>query len=326
MKKILTFVLAATMTAALFLLGACSPSEGGTRIGVLQLMHHTSLDEIREAFLEEMRSLGYNDDQFEIMVGTGGADMPTMAQTLIGHNVDVIMAITTPGAQSAYTQVAAAGLDIPIVFSAVSNPVNAGLLEDLRQTDGNITGTSDALDVEAVFALARQLTPDVRTFGLLYSFEPNAISIMDEIKAYINANPQFGFSYREVSVTSTADVQDAALSLVGQVDAIMTATDNTVAAAMAILAQLAIDAGIPVYTGADSMVRDGGFATAGIDYTILGAETARLVHRVLEGTPISQLPVVVMYEVQPPTPIVNAETAAALGIDITGFEGIVYGG
>jgi putative ABC transport system substrate-binding protein len=287
-------------------------------------MHHTSLDEIREAFLDEMRDLGYTDEQFEIMVGAGGGDMPTMAQTLVGMNVDVIMAITTPSAQSAYTQVEAAGADIPIVFSAVSNPVNAGLVERLDLTDGNITGTSDALDVEAVFALARQLTPEALTFGLVYSFEPNAISIMDEIKAYINANP--GFSYLEASVTSTADVQDAALSLVGQVDAFMVATDNTVAAAMSVFAQVAIDAGIPIYTGADSMVRDGGFATAGIDYTILGAETARLVHRVLEGTAISELPVVVMYEVQPPTPIVNADTAAALGIDISDFQGIVYGG
>ena len=321
MKK---FLLTATMVMVLLLLASCTPSNEDVRIGVLQLMHHTSLDEIREAFLEEMRRLGYGDEQFEIMVGTGGGDMPTMAQTLIGMNVDVIMAITTPSAQSAYTQVAAAGVDIPIVFSAVSNPVNAGLVERLDHTPGNITGTSDALDVEAVFALARQLTPEARVFGLVYSFEPNAISIMDEIKAYINANP--GFSYLEASVTSTADVQDAALSLVGHVDAFMTATDNTVAAAMAVFAQVAIDAGIPIYTGADSMVRDGGFATAGIDYTVLGAETAKLVHNVLEGIPISELPVVVMYEVMPPTPIVNAETAALLGIDISNFQGIVYGG
>jgi len=320
MKKLLLAVIGLAL-----IFGACSPSgDGSSRIGVLQLMHHTSLDEIREAFLAEMRSLGYTDDQFEIMVGTGGGDMPTMAQTLVGMNVDVIMAITTPGAQSAYTQVAAAGADIPVVFSAVSNPVNAGLVESLYRTGGNITGTSDALDVAAVFALARELTPDVRTFGLVFSFEPNAVSIMDEIRAYIRDNPQFGFSYLEAAVTSTADVQDAALSLVGSVDAFMVATDNTVAAAMAVFAQVAIDAGVPIYTGADSMVRDGGFATAGIDYTKLGAETARLVHEVLDGTPASYLPVVVMYQVQPPTPIVNADTASALGIDISGFRGIVY--
>ena len=323
MKKMLLAIAVVVLTLSL---AACTAETDDTNvsIGVLQLMHHTSLDEIREAFLDEMRSLGYEDDQFEIMVGAGGADMPTMAQTLVGLNVDVIMAITTPGAQSAYTQVSAAGVDIPVVFSAVSNPVNAGLVDRLDLTDNNITGISDALDVEAVFALTRQLTPEARTFGLVYSFEPNAVSIMDEIKAYINATP--GFSYLEATAISTADVQDAALSLVGQVDAFMTATDNTVAAAMAVFAQVAIDAGIPIYTGADSMVRDGGFATAGIDYTILGAETARLVNQVIEGTPVSELPVVVMYEVQPPTPIVNADTATALGIDISDFVGIIYGG
>lgn len=327
-KRILTFISAFLFVAALAS-GCSAPGEEGVvRIGVIQMVHHPSLDEIREAFLAEMLNLGYTEDNFDVRVGPGNdmAALTSIAQIFIGDNVDLIMAITTPGALAAAGAVAAAGSDIPIVFSAVSNPVNAGLVDRLDQTDRNITGISDALDVEAIFALVRQLTPDARRFGLVYSFEPNAVSIINEVKEYFAANPQHGFSYIEATVTSTADVQDAALSLVGDIDAFFTATDNTVAAAMPLFAQVAIDAGLPIFTGADSMVRDGGFATVGIDYILLGAETARLVDKVLDGTPVSQLPVVVMYNVQPPVPIVNANTAAAIGIGLDGFLGNVFEG
>lgn len=284
-------------------------------VGVIQMMDHPSLNEIREAFLEEMMQLGFTDVDFDIRIGPG-ADMTALtsiAQVFVGNEVDLIMSITTPATQAA----ANATSDIPIVFGAVSDPVAAGLVASLDQPDRNITGTSDNLPVELVFELARQLAPDARTFGLVYNLgEDNSVAIIERVKAYFRAN---GLSYYEAPITSTADVQQAALSLVGRIDAFFTPTDNTVAAAMPVFAQVAIEAGLPIFTGADSMVADGGLATVGVNYTILGIETARIAASILEGTPISDIPVVVMSDF---TPTVNRETAEAIGIDIEGLEGV----
>ena len=302
-------------------LAACgrNSDDNGYRftVGIIQMMDHPSLNEIREAFLEEMAALGYTDVDFDIRIGPG-ADMTALtsiAQVFVGNQVDLIVSITTPATQAA----ANATSDIPIVFGAVSDPVAAGLVADLNRPDRNITGTSDNLPVESVFALARQLTPDARTFGFVYNLgEDNSVAIINRVKAYFAAA---GLSYYEAPVTGTADVQQAALSLVGRVDAFFTPTDNTVAAAMPVFAQVAIDAGLPIFTGADSMVADGGLATVGVNYTVLGMETARIAASVLEGTAIADIPVVVMSEF---TPAINRETAEAIGIDVSGLEGVIF--
>jgi len=302
-------------------LAACNSDsdDNGYRftVGVIQMMDHPSLNEIREAFLDEMERLGFTDVDFDVRIGPG-ADMTALtsiAQTFVGNEVDLIMSITTPATQAA----ANATSDIPIVFGAVSDPVAAGLVVDLNRPDRNITGTSDNLPVESVFQLAQQLTPDARTFGLVYNLgEDNSVAIINRVKDFFDAH---GLSYIEAPVTSTADVQQAALSLVGSIDAFFTPTDNTVAAAMPVFAQVAIDAGLPIFTGADSMVADGGFATVGVNYTILGIETARIAAAVLEGTPIADIPVVVMTDF---TPTVNRATAEAIGIDVEGLEGVNF--
>jgi putative ABC transport system substrate-binding protein len=301
------------MCVLALVLGACGArKDEGLRIGVIQLMDHPSLNEIREAFLEEMAVLGFGDADFDVRIGPG-VDMTALtaiAQTFVGNDVDLIVSITTPATQAA----ANATADIPIIFGAVSDPVASGLVADLNRPDRNITGTSDNLPVESVFALARQLTPNARTFGLVYNLgEANSVAITDRVKEYLTAN---GYRYYEATVLGTADVQQAALSLVGRVDAFFTPTDNTVAAAMPVFAQVAIEAGLPIYTGADSMVADGGLATVGVNYTALGRDTARMAAAVLNGTPISQLPVSVVRDF---TPTINRATAEALGIDVSGI-------
>ena len=289
-----------------------SEPTGSITIGILQMMEHPSLDLIRESFLAEMEALGYTDVQFDHRNGIG-ADMTaltTIAQIFVGNEVDLILAIATPAAQAA----AATTSDIPVVFAAITDPIAAGLVERLEYPDANVTGTSDAICVESIFDFALQLAPDAQTFGLVYNLgEVNSVAAINRAKALLTAR---GLSYREATVTSTADVQQAALSLVGHVDAFFTPTDNTVAAAMPVYAQVAIDAGLPIFTGADSMVIDGGLATVGIDYAILGAETARMVSQVLAGTPIAQVPVITMQDFRT---IVNRETANAIGISLEGL-------
>jgi len=178
--------------------------------------------------------------------------------------MDVIVPIATGAAQSA----AAATKDIPIVFAAVSYPVEAGLVKELNKTEGNITGVSDAIGINEIFDLAMTLTPKVKTFGFVYnSGEVNSVAAIEKAKEYCDAK---GLNYVDATITSSGDLLQAAQSLVSKVDAIFTPTDNTVASAMPVLAAEAIKAKIPVYVGADSMVADGGFATVGVDYKVLG--------------------------------------------------------
>ena len=308
-----------TAIIAAITLTACTTQQSSNpnsiTVGIIQMMEHPSLDLIRESFLEEMSNLGYDHVNFDHRNGQGDmGSLTTIAQMFVGNEVDLILAIATPAAQAA----AAATSEIPVIFAASTDPVAAGLVASFENPDTNVTGTSDIICVESIFSFAQQLVPEARTFGFVYNLgEVNSVSVINNAKELF---AELGFSYLEAPVTGTADVQQAALSLVGHVDAFFTPIDNTVASAMPVFAQVAINAGLPIFTGADSMVMDGGLATVGIDYAILGAETARMVSRVLGGAPISQVPVVRMQDFRT---IVNRDTASAIGISLDGLGSYV---
>ena len=211
-------------------------------IGLIQLMEHASLDEIRTAIEAGLEAKGaeygvkVNVDYQNAQGDT--STINTICQQFVGNKVDAIVAIATPAAQGAATAVA--GTDIPVIFSAVTDPAAAGLVENLEAPEGNITGTSDAIPVEKIFELAAELTPDAESFGLIYNTgEVNSVSVIDETKAYLDAQ---GISYTEASVASTGDVQTAAQTLLSKCDAIFAPIDNTVASAMGVLADEAIKA------------------------------------------------------------------------------------
>lgn len=282
-------------------------------VGLIQLMEHPSLDEIRtaiEARLEEKAAENGLVIHINYQNGQGDAStINTICQQFVGDKVDAIVAIATPAAQGAAT--AADGTGIPIIFSAVTDPVAAGLVGNMEAPEGNITGTSDAVPVDKIFALAAELTPDVQSFGLLYNpGEDNSVSVIADVKAYLDGK---GISYIESGVSGTGDVQTAAQSLLSQCDAVFSPTDNTVASAMGVLAGEAIKAKKPVYVAADSMVHDGGLATVGVNYTNLGAQTADMLLKVLTGTPVSEVPVEVLRD---NAVVVNSETAEAIGVDV----------
>ena len=285
-------------------------------IGLIQLMEHASLDEIRTAIEAGLEAKGaeygvkVNVDYQNAQGDT--STINTICQQFVGNKVDAIVAIATPAAQGAATAVA--GTDIPVIFSAVTDPAAAGLVENLEAPEGNITGTSDAIPVEKIFELAAELTPDAESFGLIYNTgEVNSVSVIDETKAYLDAQ---GISYTEASVASTGDVQTAAQTLLSKCDAIFAPIDNTVASAMGVLADEAIKAGKPVYVAADSMVNDGGLATVGVNYTNLGTQTADMLLKVLTGTPVCEVPVEVLKENDV---VLNEETAAAIGVDVSKY-------
>lgn len=288
-----------------------SGSDKKFRIGIVQGQNHTSLDEIREYVVIGLEEAGMKDS-VEILYKDAQNDptnVTTIVNQFVGENVDMIIPIATGAAQAAQS----ATRDIPIVFAAVSYPVQAGLVEDMNKTDGNITGVSNAIAIEDIFKLSAELTPDVETYGFIYNpGEVNSASGIKRAKDYCDAN---GLKYIETNITNSGELQQTAQSLASKVDAIFVPNDNTVAVAMPVLAQEAINAGIPVYTGADSMVKDGGFATVGIDYKVLGRQTAAMAERILKGEKISENPVEIINKY---SRMVNTTTAKSLGIKIAG--------
>lgn len=280
------------------------------KIGIVQPMDHPSLNQIHETILSELMSFDFGVP-VEIISKNANGDatlLPSIMQNMISSNVDIIVPIATGTAQAA----AAATSSIPIVFSAVSNPVEAGLVTSFEETTGNITGVSNSIAIEDIFKLAAELTPEANVFGFVYnSSEINSSTGINRAKAYCDEN---GIQYKEATITGTADLQQAVTSLVGSVDAFFTPNDNTIASAMATYLQVASEANLPIYVGADSMVKDGGLATVGIDYIVLGKQTAQMIARLIRGETIADNHVEQIAEY---AKMININTANELGLTIS---------
>ncbi len=285
-------------------------------VGLIQLTEHPSLDEIRETItsrLAEKAAENGLDIQVNYQNGQGDTStINTICQQFVANQVDVIVAIATSAAQGAAA--AAENSGIPVVFSAVTDPVAAGLVASIEAPGGSITGTSDAIPVEKIFSLAQELTPDVKSYGLIYNTsEDNSLSVIAQVKDYLEGK---GIPYTEGAVTTSADVQSSARNLLERCDAVFAPIDTTVAGAMAGLADEAIKAKKPVYVAADSMVADGGLATVGVNYTNLGSQTADMVLKVLTGTPAGEIPVEILRD---NAIVINGNTARAIGVDISKY-------
>lgn len=306
MKKLVTLTL--TMMMGLSMLVGCSTNEDQLTIGIVQIVEHTSLDMIRESLVEELGAKGLVDGQnvkIDYQNAQGDqSNLNSICKKFVGDGVDVIVAIATPSAQAA----AAATSEIPIIFSAVTDPVAAKLVTNLEKPEGNVTGTSDAIPVDEVFELCQELTPEVKTFGFLYTTsEVNSQSVVEEAKTLA---ADYGYDYEEVAITNTSELKQAAYSLAGKVDAIYTPIDNSIASAMTVLSEVGKETKVPVYVGADSMVMDGAYATVGINYEDLGRQTGDMVAEVLNGKAIRDLPVATLDEFQK---VINKTTAKAIG-------------
>ena len=282
------------------------------KIGVIQPMEHTSLNIIYDSFSKELEELGYKDGENCIITFKNAngemSNIPTIVQNFEGDKQDAVVAITTPVAQGAM----ALAKDTPVIFCAVTDPVKAGVVTDYEVTDKGMTGTTDAVNVDKIMELALEITPKVKSVGYIYnSGEDNSVSNLAKLKEFCESN---NLKLEETSISSSADLQMAANTILEKVDMLFVANDNTVAEAMPVLMKEAVAAKKPVYVGADSMVMDGGFATLGIDYTDLGKETARMVDRVLKGEKVEDIPVKVFKDDL--YIYVNTDTAKALGIEI----------
>lgn len=282
------------------------------KIAVVQLVEHTSLNIIKDAIMDELNVQGYVDGENAVIDFKNAqgemTNITTIMQNYEGNKQDVIIGIATPVAQGAMSLTKTT----PVIFSAVTDPIGAGLVTDLNTTDKGMTGTSDAVQVDRIMELAMKITPKIKTIGYIYNpGEDNSVYNLGLLKEFANAND---LTVVEAGISTSAELQTAASTLLPKVDAIFVANDNTVASAMPVLAQEANKAKKPVYVGADSMVMDGGFATVGIDYEELGRESARQAVEVLKGKDVSEIPVKVFKDDL--FIYVNTDTAAAIGIEL----------
>lgn len=280
-------------------------------IGILQYMEHAALDAARDGFLEALADGGYKEGvNLNVDLQNAQADQSnllTMSQRFVNNKVDVALAIATPAAQS----IAAQTTEIPILFTAVTDPVDAQLVESNEAPGTNLSGTNDMNPVKEQIDLILKLAPDVKTIGIFFtSSEPNSVI---QAKMAAEACEALGIKVVEQTVTSTNDVQQAAQSLVGKCDAIYIPTDNVLASSMAIVGQAATTAKIPVICGESNMVLEGGLATLGINYFNLGYQTGQMALRILSGEDISKMPVESLTNFDF---TINGDVAAAIGLEI----------
>ncbi|MDM8201587.1 ABC transporter substrate-binding protein [Fournierella massiliensis] len=309
---------AASSTASASAAASGSGQQADYTVGILQYTSHSSLDEIAAAIqseLEQQAQAAGVTISVELKNGQGdAATINDICKMFVSDGVDLIIPIATPAATAAAAAVQ--GTDIPLVYSAVTDPVEAQLAQSMEAPGENMTGTSDYIDTAKILDLVLANNPDTKTLGLIYNLgETNSATTIEDLRPVLEEK---GIQAVESTVTTPGEVQMAAQNLISQgVDAIFVPIDNTVASAMSVLADEAIKGGVPVYTAADSMVRDGGLATTGVNYTKLGELTAQMAVQVLQGEDPATMPVQVLND---GIVTVNTTTAAALGIDPDVFD------
>ncbi len=295
-----------------------SGQQADYTVGILQYTSHSSLDEIAAAIQSELEQQALAAGvtiRVELKNGQGdAATINDICKMFVSDKVDLIIPIATPAATAAAAAVQ--GTDIPLVYSAVTDPVAAQLAQSMEAPGENMTGTSDYIDTAKILDLVLANNPDTKTLGLIYNLgETNSAATIEALRPVLEEK---GIQAVESTVTTPGEVQMAAQNLVSKgVDAIFVPIDNTVASAMSVLADEAIKGGVPVYTAADSLVRDGGLATTGVNYTKLGELTAQMAVQVLQGEDPATMPVQVLND---GIVTVNTTTAKALGIDPNVFD------
>ena len=292
-------------------------SDGQTyMVGIIQYVDDASLNQIVDSLEKQLDVLAEEKGvtfEYEDYYCNGQADSTTinqMVSELINDEVDILVPIATPTAM--ICQAATEDNQIPVVFAAVSDPEGAGLVASNDAPGSNVTGTSDALNTEAVLDLMIEQDRDLSKVGLLYDKSQDASAApIAAAKEYLDAK---GIDYVEKTGTTNDEVMLAADALIAaDVEAVFTPTDNTIMTAELGIYEKFIEAGIPHYCGADSFALNGAYLGYGVNYATLGTETANMVAEILvDGKDPATLPVKVLDN---GTATVNTDTAEALGLD-----------
>lgn len=287
------------------------------RIGISQFITHQSLDATREGFVDELVKQGYVEGKnIEIDLQNAQGEqrnLKTISQQL-AESSDVVLAIATPSAQS----LANTTQTTPVIFSAVTDPVSAKLVESREHPGGNVTGTSDQSSdaISTQINLIKKVLPKAKSIGILYTqSEPNSVVQKDEAKRLLEEK---GFTVVEKTILDSNNVKAAAESLMTEVDMVFVPTDNIISSTMETVKQVSIRHKVPVFGGSTEMVAVGGLYNYGTNYEELGRQTARMLVRILKGEKPENIAVELPEKLELHT---NQEMAAALGIDISKLEG-----
>ena len=286
------------------------------RIGISQFITHQSLDATREGFVDELAKQGYIEGEnieIDLQNAQGEQRNLKIISQQLAESSDVVLAIATPSAQS----LANTTQTTPVIFSAVTDPISAKLVESREHPGGNVTGTSDQSSdaISTQINLIKKVLPKAKTIGILYTqSEPNSVVQKDEAKRLLEEK---GFTVVEKTILDSNNVKAAAESLMAEVDMVFVPTDNIISSTMETVKQVSIKHKVPVFGGSTEMVAVGGLYNYGTNYEELGRQTARMLVRVLKGEKPENIAVELPEKLELHT---NQEMADALGIDISKLE------
>ncbi|MDD4369522.1 MAG: ABC transporter substrate-binding protein [Anaerostipes sp.] len=285
MKKLLAVGLSVVLAGAM-LTGCGSKKESSSKtykIGILQFAEHSSLDNCRKGFLQGLEEEGIKEgDNLKVTYKNSQADTATdnqIASNYASKNFDMICAIATPSAQSAYNAVSDS--DTPVIYTAITSPKLAGFVNDKGENVGNITGTSDLVLAEKQLKLIRKMMPKAKNIGIMYS--TSEVNSKAGIEAYEKSAKKYGFKIVTQGVSAAADIPMAADSLVKKVDCITNLTDNTIVSNLQTVLEKANKAKVPVFGSEIEQVKIGCIGCVGIDFVKLGKQTGKMAAKVLKG-------------------------------------------
>ncbi|HEM2815616.1 TPA: ABC transporter substrate-binding protein [Streptococcus suis] len=317
-KNLLATIVALTVmvVAALFLTqkeqSNSSTSTEKVRIGVLQFVTHDSLDEIYKGIKDGLEEGGYTTtDNLEIDFMNAEGDqsqVQTMSKKLVDNGNELLIGIATPAAQG----LANATTELPIIMGAVTDPVGANLVTDLKNPGGNITGVSDQTPVADTVSLIKEITPDAKTIGILYSSnEDNSKIQVAEFKA---AAEEAGYTVLEYAVASSNEIAATVEVASSKADVLFTPVDNTIASAFSTVVSVANKTKTPIFTSVEDMVEGGGIASVTLSQYDLGVATGKMAAKILDGANPADTPVQIFNE---GTVVVNQKVAKELGITLS---------
>lgn len=307
-KRTLRTLVGASLLAAASLVQA----QDAKTVAITQIVEHPALDAVYQGIKDQLAEQGYKEGENLTVLhesAQGNAAIASqIARKFVGENPDVIVAIATPSAQT----VAAAAKNIPVVFSAVTDPVGAKLVQSLEAPGGNITGVSDMLPIEKHIDLLQRVMPEAKRIGTVYNpGEANAVSLVNLLDERLAAR---GLTLVKAAATKTSEVLGAARSLVGDVDAIYLTTDNTVISAAEAVISVGERAKIPVFAADTATVERGAVAALGFNYYEHGRQTGQMVYRILQGAGTADMPVETMDTLDL---FVNPDAAERMGITLS---------
>ena len=298
--------------AALLCITAANTFAQTYKVAVSQIVEHPALDATRQGLLDGLKAKGFEEGknlEFTYQTAQGNPAIAVqIARQFVGEKPDVLVGIATPTAQA----LAASTRSIPVIFTAVTDPLGAKLVKNLARPTANVTGLSDLSPVAQHVELMQELVPDLKAIGVVFNpGEANGVALVDLLKETAKAK---NIQVVEASALKSADVQGAARIIASKVQVLYAPTDNTVASTIDALIGVANQAKIPVVGGSTSFVKNGAVASLGFDYYQVGVQTAEYVEAVLNGTPISELPV--KFAIGSDL-FLNLDTAKRLGITLS---------